>query len=177
MVRETDTSAAQLIGARRIHDFQVYPLRFEMRISACQRAPRHGSRYRLWCSASKSRAHNSQDRPARRTPRALSLVVALAQACLPDLDKKSQSDSLAAAYRTKYHIPAHAKLLCPLGNDLNPSWSRSVRVQTRQSTRPCTGLDVRSAGSWHRSKRSGRGRPAVIWCQRRWGRGQSKQPR
>ena len=72
------------------------------------------------------------------------------------------ANELAAEYRIRYHMPAHAKLLCPLGNDLKPSCSMSVRVQTVQSTRPCTGLDVSSAGSWQRAKRSGRGRPAVI---------------
>jgi hypothetical protein len=71
--------------------------------------------------------------------------------------------SLAQRYKIKYHIPAHAKLLCPLGKLLNPSWSRSILVHASHDVRPWTGLDVSSSGRSHRPNRSGRGRPTVTY--------------
>ena len=53
-----------------------------------------------------------------------------------------RTDSLAAQYKIKYHIPVHAKLACPLGKLLNPSVRRSVRVQMVHDVSPCTGLSV-----------------------------------
>ena len=59
-------------------------------------------------------------------------------------------------------MPVQAKLEWPLGNERKPSCSLSVLVHTRQSVRPCVGFATTSAGSWQRSKKSGRGRPTVI---------------
>lgn len=56
-----------------------------------------------------------------------------------------------------------AKLEWPEGKDLNPSCRCSVLVHTVQDVRPWTGFSVRSSGRPQRSKRSGRGRPTVIW--------------
>lgn len=66
------------------------------------------------------------------------------------------------------HIPHQAKLEWPEKNERKPSLSKEVSVQTVQEVREWVGLEVRLEGSWHRAKRSGRGRPAVIWrCQPR----------
>jgi hypothetical protein len=70
------------------------------------------------------------------------------------------------------HIPHQAKLEWPEKNDLNPSLSRDVSVQAVQEVREWVGLEVSVEGSWHRAKRSGRGRPAVIW---RWRQRESER--
>lgn len=112
----------------------------------------------------------AQERGARRShdlyvnPWRLFISISIAVSAEPRFFIKRVWGVLAARYRIRYHIPHQAKLLCPLGKLLNPSFNlpSSVVVQTVQEVRPWTGLEVRSGGRIQRAKRSGRGRPTVI---------------
>lgn len=60
-------------------------------------------------------------------------------------------------------MDVHAKLEWPEGKDLNPSRRCSVLVHTVHEVRPYSGFWI-PGGRPQRAKRSGRGRPVVIWC-------------